>query len=71
MATWVDLDIRDTDTATAAAATEEIHELLGAFEQNFYAWAPGELADLNAAIHAGEDAFVSRDQAIARNAITA
>jgi thiamine biosynthesis lipoprotein len=59
MATWVDISIRDVDSAAATVAIGEIELLLGAFERDYYAWAPGELADLNAQLHAGESASVS------------
>ena len=67
MATWVDLSIRGADPATATAATEEIKEFLGVFERDYYAWTPGELADLNAGIHSGEPVLVSNRLATVLN----
>ena len=59
MATWVDLSIRAVDSATATSAIEEIKLLLSAFERDYYAWAPGQLAKLNEQLRAGNPARVS------------
>ncbi len=63
MGTWVDLSIRDADPSIADAAIEEIGALLAAFERDYYAWTPGQLADLNNRIRAGETASVSAELA--------
>ena len=59
MGTWVDLSIRDADSATVQTLVAEIETVLSAFERDYYAWVPGQLAELNDAIHAGQPALVS------------
>jgi thiamine biosynthesis lipoprotein len=63
MGTWVDVSIRRAPSATAEAAVEDIQTLLHAFERDYYAWAPGQLADLNASIANEEPARVSAELA--------
>ena len=67
MATWVDLSIHGSDSVTASAAIEEIEKFLGAFEQDYYAWTPGELTNLNAGIQRGEPVLVSTSLATLLN----
>ena len=63
MGTWVDVSIRDAPAATAEAAVDEIETLLRTFERDYYAWAPGQLADLNTRISNDEPALVSAELA--------
>ncbi len=63
MGTWVDVSIRRAPAATAEAAVEDIETLLHSFERDYYAWAPGQLADLNASIANEEPARVSAELA--------
>lgn len=63
MATWVDLSIHGSDPGNTSAAIEEIEKFLGAFEQDYYAWTPGELTDLNSSIQRGEPVLVSNSLA--------
>jgi thiamine biosynthesis lipoprotein len=53
MGTWVDLTVVPS-AANADAALREIETLLRSFERDYYAWADGELARINAALAAGE-----------------
>lgn len=59
MGTWVDLSIRAADATDARSVFGEIEVVLSAFEKDYYAWVPGQLAELNDAIHAGEPALVT------------
>ncbi|MFL2546267.1 MAG: FAD:protein FMN transferase [Candidatus Rariloculaceae bacterium] len=63
MATWVDLYIRGIDSASSAAAIAATEDLLRRYERDYYAWTPGELADINAAIRRGEASLVSEAMA--------
>lgn len=62
MGTWVDLSIRDPSDPNAALA--DVETLLASFEKDYYAWTPGQLADLNDAIARGERADVSAELAV-------
>ena len=59
MATWVDLSFHEADAASARSIAGEIETVLSAFERDYYAWVPGQLAELNAAMHAGRPALVT------------
>ncbi|MGI9257876.1 MAG: FAD:protein FMN transferase [Gammaproteobacteria bacterium] len=63
MGTWVDVSIRGVPAVTVEAALDEIQTLLSSFERDYYAWAPGQLAVLNASIANGESARVSEELA--------
>jgi thiamine biosynthesis lipoprotein len=63
MATWVDLDIRGLHGADSAAAISATEDLLRRYERDYYAWTPGELADVNAAIRRGESFMASQGMA--------
>jgi len=63
MGTWVDLSVRDADAASSQAAVAAIEALLMTFERDYYAWVPGQLAELNDKIHAGEPARVDASMA--------
>ncbi len=59
MGTWVDLSFHEADAAAARSIVAETETVLSAFERDYYAWAPGRLAELNEAIHAGETTLVT------------
>ncbi len=59
MGTWVDLSFHEVDAVAAQAVVAEIETILSAFERDYYAWVPGQLAELNDAMHAGEPALVT------------
>ena len=59
MATWVDLSFHEGDAASARSIGGEIETVLSAFERDYYAWVPGQLAVLNDAMHAGQPALVT------------
>ncbi len=63
MGTWVDVSIRGAPAATAESALDRVRTLLASYERDYYAWAPGQLADLNASIANGEPARVSTELA--------
>jgi len=63
MGTWVDLSLRDADAASTQAIVAEIEELLMTLERDYYAWVPGQLAELNDKFHAGEPARVDAPMA--------
>ena len=63
MGTWVDLSLRDADAAEAQSIVAEIEAVLRSFERDYYAWVPGQLAELNDDIHAGEPARVDAPMA--------
>lgn len=54
MGTWVDLTVVPS-AADADAALAEVETLLRGFERDYYAWADGELARINAALAAGAE----------------
>ena len=63
MGTWVDLSLRDADTVSASAIVAEIEALLMTLERDYYAWVPGQLAELNDKFHTGEPARVDAPMA--------
>ncbi|TCP43348.1 FAD:protein FMN transferase [Rhodovulum marinum] len=56
--TLVEIEIRGEDRAAARAASAEIGRLLQSLHDDWHAWRPGALGDLNAAIARGETAGV-------------
>jgi thiamine biosynthesis lipoprotein len=54
MATWIDLTLPGATTREHPQLLAEIEAELRVFERDFYPWADGELARLNAALSAGE-----------------
>lgn len=54
MATWVELVFEAPDPERAAAVVADVERMLRSFERDYYAWADGELAHLNAALARGE-----------------
>lgn len=63
MGTWVDVTFQSPDPSAGADLLRDIESTLRAFERDYYPWAPGKLAALNAAIAAGEPAEVDPDLA--------
>jgi thiamine biosynthesis lipoprotein len=63
MGTWVDVTVGGVDSAAAEAALRDVEAELEVFERDYYPWADGELAELNAAIAAGRGATVSAELA--------
>ncbi|MEE8237256.1 MAG: FAD:protein FMN transferase [Gammaproteobacteria bacterium] len=59
MGTWVDVSFHEADAAAAQSIVAEIETVLSAFERDYYAWVPGQLAELNDAMHSGEPALVT------------
>jgi len=52
--TLVEIEIRGVDREVARAASAEAGQMLQQFHEDWHAWRPGALGDLNAAIAAGE-----------------
>lgn len=63
MGTWVDVVFEAPDRETAEAALADVEATLRRFETDYYAWADGELAALNAALRSGRGIEVSADLA--------
>jgi len=63
MGTWVDLSLLPPQPVDAAETFQQVEATLRAYERDYYAWAPGELARLNTAIEAGESLRVSPELA--------
>lgn len=64
MATWVDVVFESTgDDSADAAILHEIEAMLREYETDFYPWANGELARLNASFASAESIQVSRRMA--------
>ena len=59
MGTWVDVMFESPDAETSAAALAGVEAALRGLERDYYPWAAGELADLNASLASGRGSDVS------------
>jgi FAD:protein FMN transferase len=61
MGTWVDLTLVGASEQQAAAALDDVAEMLEPYARDYYAWADGELARVNAALAAGRPIVASAE----------
>jgi len=59
--TLVDVQLRDTNAATAARAFQELQQRFQTMHRDWHAWEPGSLADINSAFASGAKAEAPPD----------